>query len=166
MEGLVKVMDKEKWVAVAVPKWCVALVDSFHGAGETAEFPGEDSYKQLISDDIAYWCTESLLFVIASTCEYIQIVTEIRDVAYETFCSLVELIKVQLCFTLDFRHEIPPPHPRLRRNPAKVGKGSDGSARSPLLGGDEFPAGRVAAHKGEGGASIGGRKAGGSGQGD
>jgi len=94
LEDLLTVLNKEKWVSVLVPHHYLSLINAFHGTDNT--LPAEDSYKQLISDDIAYWCSESLLHLINPLCEYIQMIAEIRDIAYESFCSLIELIKVKL----------------------------------------------------------------------
>jgi hypothetical protein len=91
---LVIALDKEKWVPVLVPHLHLLLINAFHGTDNTSG--NESSYKQLVSDDIAYWCSDSLLVLIIPLCEYIQMIMKIRDIAYESFCSLIELIKVTL----------------------------------------------------------------------
>ena len=97
LEGLQKMLDREKWTSVDVPHYFIVLIEKLHNPGSSTEFsdpsPLSES-QQLISDEIKYWACESLLLLLHVMYEYVEFITNVRDVAFEGALGLVDLIKV------------------------------------------------------------------------
>lgn len=86
-------LDDETWQVVEVPQNYNDLIERLHNPEVSFEV-SSGLVKQLVSDDINYWATRSLLVLLSCICKYIDFIEGVKEVAFEAFCSLIELIKV------------------------------------------------------------------------
>lgn len=93
VKELQETLDEETWETVEVPLNCNAVVEELHNPDAVAEV-AVGFAKQLVSDDVNYWATKSLLVLTTSICSYTQIMEHIPEAAFDAFCNLIELIKV------------------------------------------------------------------------
>jgi len=97
-----KILDHEKWQPVNVSTHFLTLLEKIHNPNYS--IPSitttgskeilEPELQQIISDDIPYWCTTSLLFLINSISEFIELLTNIKEISIEACQNLIDLLKV------------------------------------------------------------------------
>ena len=95
IKALQESLDEEKWEVVEVPLSYNALIERLHNSDAVIK-PSSGFTKQLISDDIPYWATKSLLVLLVSICEYSDMMIQVNEITFNIFCNLIELIKVFL----------------------------------------------------------------------
>lgn len=84
VKDLQESLDEEKWEVVEVPLTYNTLIGKLHNPDAVIKTPS-GSTKQLISDDIAYWTTESLLMLLSFICEYSDIILRISEISFDAF---------------------------------------------------------------------------------
>lgn len=99
LEELQKLLDKERWVAVSVPQKYIGMIEHLHNPGSELgallSAGKAETVPRVVSDDIQYPATESLLLLISTIYEHIQLIAKVPDVAYECASSLIETAKVR-----------------------------------------------------------------------
>ena len=95
LEELQKTLDREKWLPTEVPKTYSALVESIHNPDAELHTDAENM-QRLLSDEIQYWATKSLLLLVTLIQEYVELIPAVSAAAFETASCLLDTIKVGL----------------------------------------------------------------------